>query len=104
MTNDNGGAYGIVPAPGFNPGGSTRSLTEQAAECARLLRDGREWTTAQLTEEFDVLGFHAPFVVARRKSDGQLGSLVFAGSPRAYFAWREYRGDPPGEYYEGDPR
>jgi hypothetical protein len=48
----------------------------------------RKWTTAELTEQFDVLGFAAPFVVVRRRSDGQMGSLEFTHSPRVYFGWR----------------
>lgn len=48
---------------------------------------GRQWTTAEMTAEFDVLGFAAPFVVVRRKSDGARGSLEFTHSPRVYFGW-----------------
>ncbi len=48
---------------------------------------GRKWTTTQLTEEFDVLGFAAPFVTVQRRSDGQLGSLEFTNSPRVYFSF-----------------
>ena len=36
-----------------------------------------------------VLGFLAPFVVVRRKSDGRKGSLTFSHSPRFYFSFRE---------------
>ena len=35
---------------------------------------GRVWDTAQLTAEFEVLGFLAPFVVVQRRSD--LGAAV----------------------------
>lgn len=48
------------------------------------------WTTAELQEEFEVMGFQAPFVVARRKSDGKVGSLEFVHNPRVYFGWREH--------------
>lgn len=51
--------------------------------------EGKTWTTAQLTEEFNVLGFMAPFVVVVRKSDGKRGTLEFKHSPRTYFNWRE---------------
>jgi hypothetical protein len=37
---------------------------------------GQVWDTAQLGEQFEVIGFMAPLVVVRRKSDGQKGSLV----------------------------
>lgn len=47
------------------------------------------WTTAELTRDFEVIGFAAPFVVVRRKSDGKKGSLEFTHSPRSYFGWKE---------------
>ena len=46
---------------------------------------GQVWDTAQLSEQFEVLGFMAPYVVVRRKSDGRKGSLEFQHSPRFYF-------------------
>lgn len=46
-------------------------------------------TTDELREQYDVIGFLAPFVVVRRKSDGVKGSLMFTHSPRLYFGWRE---------------
>ena len=48
---------------------------------------GRVWDTSQLSAEFEVLGFMAPFVVVRRKSDGQKGSLEFQHCPRFYFGF-----------------
>ena len=52
--------------------------------------DEQKWTTAEMTAEFDVLGFQAPFVVVRRKSDGKRGTLEFTHSPRTYFGWRAH--------------
>jgi len=49
----------------------------------------RQWTTAEMTAEFEVMGFSAPFVVVRRRSDGKVGSLEFTPSPRVYFGWKE---------------
>jgi hypothetical protein len=46
---------------------------------------GRVWDKSQLAEEFDVIGFMAPFVVVLRKSDGAKGSLEFQHHPRFYF-------------------
>ncbi len=46
---------------------------------------GRVWDTQQLAEDFEVLGFLAPYVVVRRKSDGVKGSLEFMHNPRWYF-------------------
>lgn len=46
---------------------------------------GQVWDTQQLTEDFEVVGFMAPLVVVRRKSDGVKGSLEFQHHPRFYF-------------------
>lgn len=48
---------------------------------------GRIWDTAQLEQDFDVVGFRAPFVVVRRRCDCRLGSLLFQNVPRFYFAF-----------------
>jgi len=45
------------------------------------------WTSEKLREEFDVLGFMAPYVAVRRKRDGVEGSLQFKHYPRVYFNW-----------------
>ena len=44
---------------------------------------GTVWDTEQLTADFEVLGFLAPYVIVRRL--GQKGSLEFTHSPRYYF-------------------
>ena len=49
------------------------------------------WDTDALREQFEVLGFLAPFVVVKRRSDGAKGSLEFTHSPRIYFNWRQDR-------------
>ena len=49
---------------------------------------GQVWTTSELSNDFDVVGFMAPFVVVRRKSDGVKGSLEFQHNPRFYFGFR----------------
>lgn len=54
---------------------------------------GQLWDTAQLAEQFEVIGFMAPLVVVRRRSDGQKGSLEFQHHPRLYFSFvRDGRG------------
>lgn len=53
--------------------------------------EGKVWDTQELSKDFDVLGFGAPFVVVRRKSDGVEGSLLFQHSPRFYWGWQEDR-------------
>lgn len=50
---------------------------------------GQVWTTSELSVDFEVLGFLAPFVVVQRKSDKKKGSLMFQHSPRFYFSWSE---------------
>lgn len=47
--------------------------------------EGQTWTTEELTRDFVVLGFGAPFVAVRRRSDGVEGTLEFKHSPRIYF-------------------
>jgi hypothetical protein len=49
----------------------------------------QRWTTNQLQNEFEVIGFLAPFVVVRRKSDGVKGSMEFTHNPRFYFNFQE---------------
>ena len=46
---------------------------------------GQVWDTAQLSNDFEVLGFMAPYVVVRCRADGFKGSLEFQHSPRFYF-------------------
>jgi hypothetical protein len=46
---------------------------------------GQVWSTEELGRDFEVIGFMAPLVVVRRKSDGKKGSLEFQHSPRFYF-------------------
>jgi len=48
---------------------------------------GQVWSTDELARDFEVLGFAAPFVVVRRRTDGRAGSLMFQHHPRFYFAF-----------------
>ena len=54
-------------------------------------KHGQVWSTSELSQDFDVLGFMAPVVVVRRKSDNQKGSLMFQASPRFYFGFEPHR-------------
>jgi hypothetical protein len=67
---------------------------DELQERARLekIYDGGVWDSAELREQFEVVGFAAPFVVAKRKADGKKGSLMFQHSPRFYFQWMEEEG------------
>jgi hypothetical protein len=48
---------------------------------------GQVWDTGQLQDDFQVLGFAAPFVIVRRRSDGVKGSLMFQNDPRYYYSF-----------------
>lgn len=48
----------------------------------------QRWSTDELQRDFEVLGFLAPFVVVRRKSDGIKGSMEFTHNPRWYFNFK----------------
>ena len=48
---------------------------------------GQTWDTTQLQEDFEVLGFMAPYVAVKRRSDRQRGTLQFTHSPRVYFGF-----------------
>jgi hypothetical protein len=53
---------------------------------------GQVWDTDELRKDFEVIGFMAPLVVVRRRSDGVKGSLEFQHSPRFYFNWQPHEG------------
>lgn len=66
-----------------------RQMVASGQPAADLAADtDRKWTTDELRTEFEVLGYAAPFVVVRRKADGQVGTLEFTHSPRIHFGWR----------------
>ncbi|MGH7971422.1 MAG: hypothetical protein ACREIC_22105 [Limisphaerales bacterium] len=65
-------------------------INSGAAQRATLeARRGPVWNASELTADFTVLGFAAPFVVVRRKSDNCLGSLLFQQDSRYYFGFKE---------------
>jgi hypothetical protein len=43
-----------------------------------------EWSTAELQEDFEVLGFALGMCVVRRRADGVEGTLEFDHAPRVY--------------------
>jgi hypothetical protein len=49
---------------------------------------GQVWSTDELVEEFEVVGFMAPMVVVRRRQDRAKGSMEFQHSPRFYFGFQ----------------
>ena len=50
-------------------------------------KHGQVWDTTELQNDFEVLGFAAPFVIVRRRADGVRGSLMFQHSPRLYHSF-----------------
>jgi hypothetical protein len=49
---------------------------------------GQVWDTSEMKHDFDVLGFMAPVVIVRRKSDGVRGTLMFQHDPRFYHSFQ----------------
>ena len=49
---------------------------------------GNVWDTGELTQDFEVLGFSAPFCVVRRRADKVKGSVEFQHCPRFYFNFK----------------
>ena len=64
------------------------TINAERAEREKLEREhGQVWSTQELSRDFTVLGFAAPLVVVRRKSDGVRGSLFFQHDPRYYYGF-----------------
>ena len=55
-------------------------------------KHGQVWDTDEMRADFEAIGFAAPFIIVRRKSDGVKGSLTFQHYPRFYWGFVEYRG------------
>lgn len=51
-------------------------------------KHGQVWSTDELQEDFQALGFMAPYVIVRRRSDDVRGSLMFQANPRFYFGFQ----------------
>ena len=67
--------------------------TEPGSREALESQHGQVWDTTELSRDFDVIGFAAPLVVVKRKSDGVSGSLEFQHRPRFYFNFQERAGN-----------
>jgi len=66
-----------------------RKMLETGEPYRDLARTEQRWDTETLHQDFEVLGFLAPFVVVRRKSDGAKGSMEFTHNPRFYFNFQK---------------
>lgn len=51
---------------------------------------GTVYDTEEMREHFEAIGFAAPFIVVRRRSDGTKGSLMFQHSPRLYWGFNAH--------------
>ena len=49
------------------------------------MQHGQVWDTKELTQDFEVVGFMAPFVMVRRIEDDVKGSMKFQDNPRYCF-------------------
>jgi hypothetical protein len=64
--------------------------SDKDAERVRLEAEhGQVWNTEELSEEFTVDGFMAPFVTCTNKETGKRGAMMFQHMPRFYFDWKE---------------
>lgn len=52
------------------------------------VQHGKVYDTSELQDEFQALGFAAPFIIVCRRSDGVRGSLMFQHSPRYYHSFK----------------
>lgn len=80
------------PVPSDPTEGARRALLESGAMHDAVKTAEETWDTDALRRDFEVLGFLAPFVVVRRKSDNVKGSLSFTHSPRVYFDFQPESG------------
>lgn len=50
-------------------------------------KTGQVWTTEELQQDFNVIGFQAPHVAVVRRADNVDGTLAFNARPRFYYGW-----------------
>ena len=51
-------------------------------------KHGQVWDTDEMCRDFEPLGFSAPLIVVRRRSDRVRGSLMFQHNPRFFFGFQ----------------
>lgn len=64
--------------------------SEPGSRAALESKYGQVWTTDELADDFEVIGFMAPVVVVKRRADGVKGSLEFQHHPRFYFSFQPH--------------
>jgi hypothetical protein len=65
--------------------------SEPAEREALKAKYGQVWSTTEVTQDFEITGFMAPFVIVTREADGVKGTLMFQHSPRFYFKFEPAR-------------
>lgn len=50
---------------------------------------GKVWSTDEVTKEFQIISFNAPFCDVKEKSTGKRGLIEFQARPRFYFDFIE---------------
>jgi hypothetical protein len=63
-------------------------MSESASRKILEAKYGKVWTETELAEEYVVTAIIASHVVARRKADNVVGTLLFTNQPRFYFGWQ----------------
>ena len=66
-----------------------RGMIASGAPERDLAKADKRWTTEEMSAEFTVQSFMAPFVFVTRRSDGTKGTMEFVHSPRVYFNFVE---------------
>ena len=70
-------------------GGEGADVFQAGSREALESQHGQVWDSSELSGDFNVIGFAAPLVVVKRKSDGVPGSLEFQHRPRFYFNFQK---------------
>ncbi len=64
-------------------------VVQQRLRLERVHGKHNVWNTDEVTKEFEIDSFLAPFVFAHKRSNNKKGVLVFQHSPRFYYSWIE---------------
>ena len=71
----------------INAGYSDNEI-ERYQELVNTYGKNNVWTSDQISQDFNIEGFMAPYVVGTRRADNVRGSLAFTHSPRFYFDFK----------------
>lgn len=66
-----------------------QQINEEPSERQKLeAKYGQVWNTSEMQNDFQALGFMAPFIFVQRRADGVKGTLLFQHSPRFYWGFQ----------------